>query len=570
MTSSSATEIIVAGGGGILLFAVLTFGTFRRVSSRRKIVRSMSDSNPTIRTASIVAAERHGLSWYVDALTDRTLAEEDPEVRAVLAEALIRNPWEPGADPRRALLERWAQRILTDSPDERRVGAETDGRTTGISAPDKDSISVPEPLMASVAPLPEPTLSEQEVAGSEAMDEPEGGFPEEQLAQSTTGTGNLVGTIGTSDVASLLFQESTRGAPSVNLDPLSDPFGESRFALPNEFNDVSEGLTGKLIGGSSGGLSSVDRSVVLVTGAGSSVGMVMIRALRSLGYRVVAADSDPLATGMHMADDFGVLPAANDRRFLPELLNLADRSGARILIPTVVEEFFTLSAAKDYLKNIFGLNVWLPNHDAIVPCWDRWSFVQKGREAGLSIPASGLGSADGVEGPWVVKSRYARGSNNVRSVDDLGELEFVMGRTSEPIVQHRLSGREFTVDALAVSNGEMLGAVLQSRLATKSTGSVAFETFSDGEVTNQVRNLLGVFGLEGPVKVQGFISDGGEVSLIGVKPTFSSGLSLSIAAGADLMGEYVHAIEGMAPRPDRLQFQAGVRMFRSFVDIFER
>lgn len=533
------------------MFAVLTFGTLRRVRSRRKVVRSMSHSDPAIRSSSIIAAERHGLSWYVDALADRALVEENPEVRSVLAEALVRNPWEPGADPRRALLDRWAHRTLEVLTAE----------AGGVAEAHKEDFS-----LAAASPPPEQVFSEADttvpVAGVAGTETAPPAIEHDPLADPA---GPLGSPSDLSQAAALA------GGTSVISEPLLDPFGEARFAPPQEFNDVpaafSTGFsTGSVVSGSSHG----ERSVVLVTGAGSSVGMVMIRALGSIGYRVVAADSDPLATGLHMAHDFGVLPAANDRRFLPELLNLADRSGARILIPTVVEELFSLSAAQEYLRNIFGLSVWLPSQDAIIPCWDRWSFVEKGREAGLSIPASGLGTVNGVEGPWVVKSRYARGSNNVRSVDDLGELEFVMARTTEPIIQHRLAGREFTVDALAVSNGEMLGAVLQSRLGTTSSGSSAFETFSDNEVTKQVSRLVGVFGLEGPVKVQGFITDDGKVSLFGVKPTFSSGLSLSIAAGADLVGEYVHAIEGMPPRPDRLTFQPGVRMFRSFADIFER
>jgi carbamoyl-phosphate synthase large subunit len=46
-------------------------------------------------------------------------------------------------------------------------------------------------------------------------------------------------------------------------------------------------------------------------------------------------------------------------------------------------------------------------------------------------------------------------------------------------------------------------------------------------------------------------------------------LPLSLAAGADLVGEYLRGVFGLPIRADRLTYRAGVRMFRHFVEIFE-
>jgi len=52
-------------------------------------------------------------------------------------------------------------------------------------------------------------------------------------------------------------------------------------------------------------------------------------------------------------------------------------------------------------------------------------------------------------------------------------------------------------------------------------------------------------------------------------PGFSGGLPLSMAAGADLVGEYVGGILGEHVRPDRLAFRPGVTMLRHFEEVFE-
>ncbi len=607
MTSKLLIEIAAACGGGALLLAVLTFGTLKRVRFRRRLIRMLDDLDPEVRSSGILAAERHGFSWYVDALAGRALVETDPNVKAILAECFLRHPWEPGSDPRRELLDSWARRILAElkstSPgsaaDAREMiesepsPQQTDAKIYigGFSSPERIGISkntsppVEEPLFQPANNINEDESNLLEFEASPIVNVSQYPFEDkeyddkedkvealegvsavavpwlEPISEPQSSTAQFTG-------ASSLPNRSESAAAS---DIVPDSFGESRFVPPDEFTDAAESFeTTSHEVSSPGGDDRSDPIIVLVTGAAGPVGIIMINALKSLGYSVIAADSEPLGVGLSLGDEAGALPGADDRRFLPELLRLADRTGVQILIPTVLQEFIALVAVKDYLRDIFGLKVWLPSTYALDSSWDRWSFVQKARAGGFCVPSTGLGSWNDVDGPWVVKSRFSRGLDEVRSADNLDELKYAIARTPEAIVQHRLNGREFTADVLGQSDGNVLCAVLQSRLEARYSGTLGFETFSDSEVTKQIKDLLGAIGLDGPASVHGFIGQDGKVSFLGAKPTYSSGLSLCIAAGADMVGEYLRLIEGLPVRQDRLQYQPGVRMIRRFVDTFER
>ena len=52
-------------------------------------------------------------------------------------------------------------------------------------------------------------------------------------------------------------------------------------------------------------------------------------------------------------------------------------------------------------------------------------------------------------------------------------------------------------------------------------------------------------------------------------PRFSGGLPLSLAAGADLVGQYLRGLLGLPMRPERLRARAGVTMVRYFAEVFE-
>ncbi len=311
-----------------------------------------------------------------------------------------------------------------------------------------------------------------------------------------------------------------------------------------------------------------DTGAVLVTGAGGPAGVAVLRAVAASGRTVVAADADPAAVGLRLADHAGVVPSGDDEGFVPALADLARRTGATALVATVAEELPELVRRADLLTAA-GLAHWLPDPASVDRCSDKWTFFETATAAGVPVAATGLGSAEGIPGPWIVKPRQGRGSRHVMAVDDPTDLVTALRLVPDPIVQTRAPGREFTVDALVGRDGVMAGWASRWRLETKAGISTRGETFDDPDLGALVGAVLAAVDLRGPANVQGFVGPDGAVTLIEVNPRFSGGLPLSLAAGADLVGEYLRGVAGLPLRPDRLRARPGVRMFRYFEEIFE-
>lgn len=307
---------------------------------------------------------------------------------------------------------------------------------------------------------------------------------------------------------------------------------------------------------------------VLVTGAGGPAGVAVIQALRSGGHRCVGADADPWAVGLRLADEAAVVPRSDGEGFADAICDLALRTGAGALISTVAEELAALDRASPALTSA-GVALWLPDAHAAFSCVDKWRFAETVAAAGISAPATARGSACGVPGPWVVKPRFGRGSRDVYTVDDEGELAWALRRVADPLVQTRLRGREFTVDCLVGRDGVLAGAVPRWRVEVKAGISTKGLTFDDRRLVALVAELLVALGLRGPSNVQGFVGENGEVSFVEVNPRFSGGLPLALAAGADLVGEYLQGMLGLPLRPERLRYRAGVSMYRYHQEVFE-
>ncbi len=309
-------------------------------------------------------------------------------------------------------------------------------------------------------------------------------------------------------------------------------------------------------------------TTVLVTGAGGPAGVAVIRALLAAGHQPVALDADPSAVGLRLTEQSHVVPRYDDPSYLAALVRAATVSSAQALICTVAEEYPTLLPAHPYLEES-GVRTLMPSRAAVEVCLDKWAFAGVMTTAGLPGPATGLGSATGIPGPWVVKPRYGRGSRDVHVVATSTRLRALIGAVPDPIVQTQLTGREFTVDALVDTTGVVVAASPRWRLETKGGISTKGETFEDEEVTNVCSLVLKAVDLIGPANVQGFVAEDGGVVVHEVNPRFSGGLPLTLYAGADVVGEYLRAVLGLPMRPERLVARPGVRMMRHFSEVFE-
>jgi carbamoyl-phosphate synthase large subunit len=314
-----------------------------------------------------------------------------------------------------------------------------------------------------------------------------------------------------------------------------------------------------------------DRTAVLVTGSGGPAGVAVIRRLVALGHRVVGVDSDWAAAGGALAHVGLTVPRAGHPRFLDALLGVAAAHRVNALISTVVEELPTLTGGVARLTDA-GVATWFPSLESVDLCCDKAAFARRLAEAGVPHPAttSEAGLAAAVPGPWIVKPRSGRGSRGVRALDTEREVGAALAADSDLIAQSRLTGREFTADALVSRAGALLTVVPRWREETKAGISVKGTTFESESVTAVVADALDAVGLTGPANVQGFVGADGAVTVVEINPRFSGGLPLTLAAGADVVGTYLAGILHPWEELPLLWFTPGVRMSRYFAETYDR
>ncbi|WP_078843906.1 ATP-grasp domain-containing protein [Streptomyces albus] len=298
---------------------------------------------------------------------------------------------------------------------------------------------------------------------------------------------------------------------------------------------------------------------VLVTGVGGAGGFDLARALMRLGCQVIAVDADPLAPGL-------LLPAATAATMAPagtphwraDLLRLCRNLQPDALISTVERELPDLLAVREPLNEL-GVRTWLPPEQAVRACVDKAAFAAVLREHHLPTPHTWLPhEIDQVPDklPLVVKPRYGQGARDVAFCGSRAQARVLCEIVPDPLIQQRVTGREFTADCLVDRHGRA-SVILRHRLLVKGGLAVVSRTFHDEATAALVAATLDALGAQGLCCAQGFLT-GDHAVMTEVNARVAGGFPLAEAAGADLVQQ---ALGGLLDQPvnhDRLTYAPGV------------
>ena len=255
------------------------------------------------------------------------------------------------------------------------------------------------------------------------------------------------------------------------------------------------------------------RLTVAVTGAGGGVGQSIVKALRmsTLDCRIVAADANPLGAGLYRADVACVLPPANSPIYIEQVIQMCNAERVDALFPGSDPELPVLSRSKAIIEAETGTRVIISSERVIEIGNDKWATARFLAEHGLPHASSVIPEpGEALEHflaehpfPLVLKPRHGSASRGVFVVHSRTELEALLSRVPEPVLQELLGSpeEEYTCGLFADADGTLLGVITARReLLTGTTYRAWVADFPD--VRQEVERIGKALHPFGPCNVQ--------------------------------------------------------------------
>jgi carbamoyl-phosphate synthase large subunit len=314
---------------------------------------------------------------------------------------------------------------------------------------------------------------------------------------------------------------------------------------------------------------------VLVSSAGRRV--ELLRAFRHTldtlgGGRVLATDLSWYSGAFHDADEGLPVPRITSPDFVPRMLEICERHGVDLVIPTLDPELPIYAAARERFAAL-GTTVAISSPEVASIAGDKqhthdW-LVANG------FPTVLQGTVDDVRAdpsawtfPLVAKPRYGSASIGVAVVHDLAELEHAAAG-QDMLVQTKAAGTEHTIDLLADRDGRCRAAIPRRRIEVRAGEVAKGVTVRSAALAELAEKICAALpGPYGALNFQVFVSpDTGQLAVIELNARFGGGYPLSYAAGADFplalvqdaLGQPLTApLEGWRDRLVMLRYDAAV------------
>jgi carbamoyl-phosphate synthase large subunit len=277
-------------------------------------------------------------------------------------------------------------------------------------------------------------------------------------------------------------------------------------------------------------------------------------------FKVIGVDAGELNPGKAFVDKFYKIPKASESGYIDSLLNICKEEQVKVLIPLYEGEFKTLHNARGKFKEI-GTLILLSNAEVLEICKDKKKTYDYFLNFKINIPK--VYSPNEIEDiitygdidkfPLIIKPRDGMGSNGIYKVNNLKELKFFKDYVEGGIIQEYITGEEYTVDVLTDLYGDPVYVVPRKRLEVRAGEVVKSATSMDEKIINQTLKVMqylnelrdsNKLGLLGPLTIQFFKKENGEIYLLEINPRFGGGVPLSFKAGADYGGKILEMLQG--------------------------
>lgn len=279
---------------------------------------------------------------------------------------------------------------------------------------------------------------------------------------------------------------------------------------------------------------------ILILSAGRRVELVNCfknaRDKLNISGKVIAADIDITAPALFFADEKVIVPRISAENYIDAVICVCKQYKISLVVPTIDTELEILSENKGKILQESGAVVLISNHDAVSICCDKIRTAKFFEENCFGYPR--LVEKTDVESgnysfPLFIKPFNGSSSINAFKVNNSRELEFFSEYIKNPILQECVSGKEYTVDCFCDFDGNVISVVPRLRIATRSGEVLKGRTEKNGQIIQDVKRLVKVFGFIGQITVQCFLCDDGTIKYIEINPRFGGGAPMSIMAGAD-------------------------------------
>lgn len=289
--------------------------------------------------------------------------------------------------------------------------------------------------------------------------------------------------------------------------------------------------------------------------------------------KVITTNSDPLTSGMVLADKSYVVPNINAPEYIPTILDICKVENISLVVSLFDIDLPFLAKANEDFKKI-GVKLIVSNLSTIEMVNDKWKTYKFLVENKINTPKTFLNLSDvlyeleasNLSFPLIIKPRWGMGSISIFKAESIEELKFFFKYVGKEIrktylnilnpseledsvlIQEYISGKEYGADVFNNLEGDNLQIIIKEKISMRSGETDIAKIIKEKNLEKILLNISKIIRHIGNMDIDILESNNGDFYILEMNARFGGGYPFSHLAGVNYPAALIAMAEGKTPK----------------------
>lgn len=288
------------------------------------------------------------------------------------------------------------------------------------------------------------------------------------------------------------------------------------------------------------------------------------------GGKVFTLDMSEYAPALYMGDDYFRIDKDFNHldSYIKEVISICIQYEVDAVITLIDPELVLLAQYEDDFT-AHGIKLILSDIAFIKSTFNKFEFYNKfkntinlvdtvgAQDKALELIASGKWSY-----PIFAKLRDGSASMGIRKIGSEVDMADIKAN-DKYIYQPFIKCVEYGVDAyFDIISGELVSVFIKHKLAMRAGETDKSISVKFDRILNEVQKTANISGIKGPIDIDVFVADDGEIFINEINPRFGGGYPHAYRCGVNFMQLIMNNIKGVVNKPCFNNYEEGIVLLK--------
>ncbi|MFA5545158.1 MAG: ATP-grasp domain-containing protein [Sphaerochaetaceae bacterium] len=308
--------------------------------------------------------------------------------------------------------------------------------------------------------------------------------------------------------------------------------------------------------------------LILSCGTRNKIVQYFKKELDGIG-KVIATDCSELAPALYEADSYNIVPRVEDPKYLDRILEIC-RENSIIAVFTLIDpEISLLAKYRDKFVEV-GTMPLVSSYDVVERSFDKYDFylwlIEHGYKAAKTYADKEQFYRDieteKINYPVFLKPRRGSASLNINKAFDQEDVEFLMKRHPDLIIQEYMQGTEIGADVyIDLISHEVISIFTKEKILMRAGETDKSVSFKDEKLLALIKQFVKEAGYVGAIDIDIF-KVGDDYYISEVNPRFGGGYLHGYECGVNFPKMIINNLKGIPNDKQIGTYKNGVYMMK--------